>query len=273
MKIIKINSANKVDRKTFDFYFPKDVESLNPIVPCVKIDDTLYVIANFGFQTNELVLFEEVCDYAAAINLAVKLRGGNLNIIELSNIYMFILNNNLNVENFSFFKEYNIVSKKQFHILERLQYLPDNLKSYIVEKDIAFKYLNILTNFDEKIIEIISNYVHIKNPSVSNFRILINNIYDFKDEINFENDLDSEILRLRNEFNKRRFDFEKKITELLQIGNGIVMENKNNFELCTISVNFEVKSFEDFLDKIKTLEKSERKVEEVFNILKNNDLC
>ncbi|MBC7196423.1 MAG: hypothetical protein H5U39_04110, partial [Deferribacterales bacterium] len=71
----------------------------------------------------------------------------------------------------------------------------------------------------------------------------------------------------------RRFDFEQKITELLQIGNGIVMENKNNFELCTISVNFEVKSFEDFLDKIKTLEKSERKVEEVFNILKNNDLC
>ncbi|UOD34300.1 hypothetical protein DSN97_09075 [Deferribacteraceae bacterium V6Fe1] len=273
MKIIKINSANKVDRKTFDFYFPKDIESLNPIVPCVKIDDTLYVIANFGFQTNELVLFEEVCDYAAAISLAVKLRGGNLNVIELSNIYVFILNNNLNIEGFSFFKEYNIVSKKQFHILERLQYLPDNLKAYTAEKDIALKYLNILTSFDKKTIEKIAEYVDIKKPSVSNFRILINNIYDFKGEINFENDLDSEILRLRNEFNKRRIDFEKKITELLQVGNDILMENKNNFELCSINVNFEIKSFEDFLDKIETLKKSEKRVEKVFSILKNNDLC
>ncbi|MBZ4672880.1 MAG: hypothetical protein JG762_1110 [Deferribacteraceae bacterium] len=273
MKIIRNNLTDKVDTKTFNFYFPKNVESLNPIVPCVKIDDTVYVIANFNSPANELLLFEEICDYTTAINFAVNLQSRKLNIFDLSNIYTFILNNNLKIEDFSFFMEYNIVSKKQFCILERLQYLPDNLKSYIVEKDIAFKYLNILTNFDEKIIEIISNYVHIKNPSVSNFRILISNIYDFRDEINFENDLDSEILRLRGEFNKRRFDFEQKITELLHIGNGIVMENKNNFELCTISVNFEVKSFEDFLDKIKTLEKSERKVEEVFNILKNNDLC
>jgi len=273
MKIIKTNPADKVDRRTFNFYLPKNLESLNPIVPCVKIGEVIYVIANFNSLANEMLLFDEVCNYTDAINLSVKMQNKKLNNIDLSNIYFFILNNNLNVQHFPFFREYNIVSDKQFYILKMLQYLPDKLKIYIAEKDIPLKYLNILINFDEKIIGKISDFIDIKKPSVSNFRILINNIYDFKDEINFENNLDSEILRLRNEFNKRRFDFEKNINNLLQIGNGILMENKNNFEICSISVSFEIKSIEDFLSKVETLKNSEKMVEEVFNILKNNDLC
>lgn len=273
MKIIKTNSAGKIDRKTFNFYFPKDFENISPIVPCVKLDNTVYVIANFNSMVDEMLLFDDVCNYTDALNLSVKMQGKKLNIFDLSNIYSFILNKNLNVNDFSFFREYNIVSNKQFHILKRFQYLPDNLKIYIAEKDIPFRYLNILVNFEERIIKKISVYIDKNRLSVSNFRILINNVYDFKDEIDFENDLDSEISRLRNEFNKRRFDFEKKINDLLQIDNDISMENQNNFEDCSISISFKIKSFEDFLAKIETLKKSEKNIKEVFDILRNNDLC
>ena len=273
MKIIEIGSTDKIDKDTFNIFYRQNSQKKNPLVPAAHINGVYYLLSNFYADSKELVLLEDIKCFSDALKAVIEIGGEDYNLVDLSNIYYLIKKLDLNKNDYSVFRKNNIVNKEQFDILDRIFLLSDNFKRYIVDKDISLKVLSIVLKFNADIVKKIEEYVLKNYPSVSSFRILINNIYDYKDEIDFENNLEDEIERLKFKYNRKRYEFEKIIEDILKIENGITVENKNNYETCRFNVNFEISSFEDFMAKLQILHNSSGKIKAAFDILKENDLC
>jgi hypothetical protein len=273
MRVVRPNRSEMVDRRKFNFLFRFDEEYNHNIVPVSFIDDIYYVLGNFLFETDEYLLIEDITTFNKCLEFSINFLNGKLNIVELSNIYRIITENNLSLDNFQVFKNSNILSKEHFSVLKNIYYLPDPLKKYIAIKDISIKTLLILVKFDKVVIDKISKLIEENLLSVSNFRNLINDIYDFYDEIDYKKPLLSEIKRCKGKIKNRYSSLNETIENILQLNGDVEFLNKNFYELCNFNISFEIKSYEDFCKKVDNLAEKKGKVKEVFSLLKNYDLC
>lgn len=273
MKIVSLNKNEKIDREKFNFLYRKDKKLKHSIVPVSFIDNTYYLLGNFYCDTSKYLLIEDVRDFHKCLMFAIDFFDQRLNIIELSNIYKIITENALTLSNFNIFRENGIVSKENFFVLEKLYFLPEPLKRYIADKDIPIKVLFLLVKFDKVVIDKISNLIEENPLSVSNFRNLINDIYNFYEKIDYKKPLISEIDRCKKEIKNRYDELNKKIDNILQLGGDIKFLNENFFELCNFNVSFEIRSYEDFCKKTEKLLEKKGRVREVFSLLKEYDLC
>jgi hypothetical protein len=77
---------------------------------------------------------------------------------------------------------------------------------------------------------------------------------------------------LIKESNKLKYDFEKEYFELVKSLNEIKINNFDNFETNTLSISFDINSFEDFNKKLKYLDENKDKIKNIYNLLKKYDL-
>ncbi len=268
--IKKINS-DLIDRQSFNWRYNRE-ETKRVYPPVVWEFGNKYIQLNyFDIVEEENFIFNGTFKDALEMSLNFYL-SDSLNIVELSNILHLCLKYNYAYEEIFIFDKLNIKGKKNFEILKLIIAFPDELKKYIAEKNVSIKILSVYVKLKDNLKNIIHQYVELKKPSVGDFRKIVNLLFDngrnidinYYDEKYFKNFVPKN--------DKIKIEFEREFQNLTKKAESIIIKNSDYFETDTLDICFSINSYDEYLDKIKILEKNSKNIKEIYDLLESYDL-
>ncbi|MGA1862591.1 hypothetical protein OWM07_06885 [Deferribacter thermophilus] len=267
------NFKGNIDTETFNWFYKRSFKNIYPPI-IAKFNDNYFQLNNFSYLGSSVFIieFESLKDL---LNFQTTLMD-NINLVELSNLLSVLDKYNLDYKGINIFEQKNIKGRKSFEILKKIKELPEFFKDYIVEKNIILKYLGIFFNLKDNHKKIVYDFLRKKvMPSVGDFRNLLNLLYDYARLIDidfYDEKYLSEIVKGKN---RHYYDIIDELSELNKIfkAQNIRFDSISNFENCILNVNFEIKSSDDFTEKMKFMSENRDKVKNFYEKLKKYDLC
>lgn len=263
-----LKEIDNIDKHSFNWQYLRKEMPTPPIA--ININNINYQISNFTSISNKY-LFVEVDDFFSALELSISLYD-NINYIELSNIINITEKFNIDFNEISIFQEKNLKNNKNIEIIKNIYTLPKDIKKYIVKKDVPLKIISIILSFNEFNINFIKDRLILdKEPSLNDFINFVNNVADFKNEV--ENisyykgfSFPEKISPIRREFDTIIKEINKKISPIKLI-------NSDNFEKGSIDFLFSSSNIKDFEKSIEILKNNVNEINILFQKMKDNDIC
>jgi len=280
MQTITINNSENINTSLFNWVFPDEEKITNRFPsfhypPAVwKNNNQSYKLNYFNISTNTYFLLD-TDSFPDVLNFSMDFYNAeNANILELANLAHLILKFGYQTEDFELFKLKSIKGNQKINTLLKIRTLPYQIKKYLAYKNPSFKILNILAKFTEPLINITESFIVENNPSLSEFRSFITNLFDFKYDIATSiNKYDEEYFRqLFYNKNPVYTEFIGKLNPLLNMGKNIFIENSDNFETDTLRITFTINSPEDYQDILEKLDRSKNTINEIYKLLEEYDL-
>jgi hypothetical protein len=268
--MLLIEDTGNINRSLFNYlYIQKENDQFYPPL-VVKIENNFFQLNKFD-TAGGLVLFIGEKSYEEALNISIKSHS-DINIIELSNILTLAELLDINIDNISILKENGIKGDKVIFAIKKLRQMPEILKNYLIAKDISYKYIIILSQLNAKLTSLMTDYVNKNNPTLSDFRLMLTLIYDYKSFIDldyFDEEYIKKIVRERNLLETIFFDaFNSFKAELAPVK----VKNYDNFETTRLEFVFESLDFKDFEDKINYFRSKIDAVKNFYNLIKAYDI-
>ncbi len=258
-----VSKAENIDNTSLRWQ--KTYDDITLPIAC-KIDDKIY---NINFANGDEYIIFDVKDFTEAINLSIKY-AKNIKFTDIARLSIITKQNGVNNSDISLFKEMGIKGDKSFEVLQSIVNYPEDLQAYIDEKNIPIKTLRLISSLHNNCIKFIADFVADISPSLQAFKIFVENVADFKEEIcnatyvtGFS--FPSKKSAVRKDIEQQYADAKASIAPALFI-------NSDMFETSNISISFNANSLEEYKSHVEKLS-NYSEVATFYELLKKNGIC
>jgi len=276
MKLITADQVSNIDHVTFNWIFPENKALESIIYPPAlwKKNGIYYQLNYFRHCANKYFLLEN-SDFPDALSFATGFYGSeNLNVIELSNLLSLIETFGYDISDFILFEKYGVVGNRKIRTLKALNDLPESIKKYLALKNFSFKTLHLLIRLPENIIGIVESYILTKSPSVSDFKRMVEKLFDMKEDI--PQDLTiydkNELEKIFLSKNLIQNNFFKELKQRISQMNPVEVKNADNFETDTLELRIKINSPEDFEKILEQMSNKIEIIEDIYKLMEKYDL-
>lgn len=268
--IKKINTAD-IDKSMFNWIFNRD-EGFSIYPPLAwKYENKYYQLNYFNFTKDTFFILDS--DVTQVLQTSINFyNSATINFIELANIYALTKSFKIEISDISVFLSKGIKGRKHFEILQDILSIPDDIKYYISEKNVSLKIIGIYLKLNDKLKNIVSEYIKVENPSVGSFRKFINFLFDNSRVIEAGHYDVQYFKSFTPASNLLKNEFEEAFKELSLSFKDITISNNDNFETDTLLLHFNINSLDDFKEKLKVLVDNEPTIKSIFDLMSKYDL-
>jgi len=235
------------------------------------IEGTYYQLNSFE-NRGDTFYQVEADDFADALNKSVSLYGvSTLNVVELAGLTSVCDKFDVDTTKIEAFTFHGIKGRKNFDTLMQINHFCPVLKRYLSIKSIPLKTIAVFDKLENDSRRYVKNSVDGKEPSVQEFRKLVNTLFDMKGKVESE-DFDGDLLtNLSRKKNLSKISFMKEFDRMKE-GFPLSITSSDLFETAKLDISFSVNNVEEFREKMKNaLEKAE-KIEDIYRFLDEQNI-
>ncbi len=276
MKLITADQLPNIDRVTFNWTFPEN-KALTSITypPALWEKSGIYYQLNYFSHCADEYFLIKNGDFPDAFSFTTGFHGSeNLNVIELSNLLFLIETFEYNISDFILFEKYGVAGNRKIRTLRALKDLPESIKQYLALKNFSFKTLNLLVRLPENIINIVESYIVKKNPSVSDFKKMVAELFDMKEDVPRELTIydKNELEKIFMSKNMLQNNFLKELKLLTDKMKPVEVKNTDNFETDTLELSIKINSPEDFERIPEQMSNKIEIIKDIYKLMERYDL-
>lgn len=151
--------------------------------------------------------------------------------------------------------------------VERGELWPDALLSYLKDKQIPWRTLYLAARMDTDRLGVISGFVREKAPTVQTFKIFVETLWDFYDDIHGPVYDERAFLAVTDRRGAAHKDLDERLSAVRKFCAPVAVQNRDNFESATLQFSFQTKSAEEYALILQKLRDAKEPVDALYQAL------